>query len=315
MKKWVIVERDETKCGENESHEMKDEVDWVRNAQNWMWMCVLCSGKRHSEEHVEKVWKQCVWVSVNRWQRAIVVWGMWPAVTLMLAWMTEMMMRVVVVDCIEDGCNTPAVANPATHYAGWMVDQQTSIRQHQFIRTQNTLLTFCSNKRKNQNWFYSQVQLHRLAQLRLNSKFPMGSRYLSRHPLELCHPGRFCLFSSFVYFSTWLLFLIIIIYFENAHFFHAQLYICPIWSFSTYPWMLLIQATDKTISCCPSGLHPFSLSLQKGSESTWMAWGTEVEIQLLLKRFPDSSVSSLILVGRCEEGHPATKNSLQHSQG
>ena len=30
---------------------------------------------------------------------------------------------------------------------------------------------------------------------------------------------------------------------------------------------------------------------------------------------PDSSVSSLIQVGWCEEGHPATKNSLQHSQG
>ena len=29
----------------------------------------------------------------------------------------------------------------------------------------------------------------------------------------------------------------------------------------------------------------------------------------------DSSVSSLILVGWCEEGHPATKNLLQLSQG
>ena len=42
---------------------------------------------------------------------------------------------------------------------------------------------------------------------------------------------------------------------------------------------------------------------------------TEAEIQLPLKRFPDSSVSSLILVGWCEEGHPATKNLLQLSQG
>ena len=41
--------------------------------------------------------------------------------------------------------------------------------------------------------------------------------------------------------------------------------------------------------------------------------GTEAEIQLPLKRFPDSSISSLILVGWCEEGHPATKNLLQHS--
>ena len=39
---------------------------------------------------------------------------------------------------------------------------------------------------------------------------------------------------------------------------------------------------------------------------------SEVEIKLPLKRFPDSSVSSLILVGWCEEGHPATKNSLQY---
>ena len=36
--------------------------------------------------------------------------------------------------------------------------------------------------------------------------------------------------------------------------------------------------------------------------------GTEAEIQLLLKRFPDSSISSLILAGWCEEGHPTTKN-------
>ena len=38
--------------------------------------------------------------------------------------------------------------------------------------------------------------------------------------------------------------------------------------------------------------------------------GTEAEIQPP----PDSSVSSLILVGWCEEGHPATKNLLQLSQ-
>ena len=41
----------------------------------------------------------------------------------------------------------------------------------------------------------------------------------------------------------------------------------------------------------------------------------EAKIQLPLKRFPDSSVSSLILVGWCEEGHCATKTSLQHSYG
>ena len=40
-------------------------------------------------------------------------------------------------------------------------------------------------------------------------------------------------------------------------------------------------------------------------------YGTEAEIQLLLKRFPDSSVSSLI--GWCEEGHPTTEN--QYSWG
>ena len=39
-------------------------------------------------------------------------------------------------------------------------------------------------------------------------------------------------------------------------------------------------------------------------------FGTEVEIQLSLKRFPYSSVSSLTRIG--VERHPATKNSLQH---
>ena len=34
-----------------------------------------------------------------------------------------------------------------------------------------------------------------------------------------------------------------------------------------------------------------------------------------LKRFPDSSKPSRILVGWREEGHPATKNLLQHSHG
>ena len=43
--------------------------------------------------------------------------------------------------------------------------------------------------------------------------------------------------------------------------------------------------------------------------------GTEVEIQLRWRGPPDSSVSSLNLFGWCEEGHPATKNSLQLSQG
>ena len=35
--------------------------------------------------------------------------------------------------------------------------------------------------------------------------------------------------------------------------------------------------------------------------------GMEAEIQLPLKRDPDSSVSSLIQAGWCEEGHPITK--------
>ena len=43
--------------------------------------------------------------------------------------------------------------------------------------------------------------------------------------------------------------------------------------------------------------------------------GMDAEIQLPLNRFPDSSVSSLILVGWREEGHPVTKNLLQHSRG
>ena len=46
---------------------------------------------------------------------------------------------------------------------------------------------------------------------------------------------------------------------------------------------------------------------------------TEAEIQLPLKSFPDSSASSLIQAGWCEEGYPATKNLLQyllqHSRG
>ena len=40
--------------------------------------------------------------------------------------------------------------------------------------------------------------------------------------------------------------------------------------------------------------------------------GMEVEIQLRLQRFLDSSVSSLILAGWFEEGHPATKNLLPY---
>ena len=40
---------------------------------------------------------------------------------------------------------------------------------------------------------------------------------------------------------------------------------------------------------------------------------TEAEIQLPLKSFPEYNVSSLISDGWCEEGHPFTKNSLQHS--
>ena len=43
--------------------------------------------------------------------------------------------------------------------------------------------------------------------------------------------------------------------------------------------------------------------------------GTEVEIQLPLKSFPDYNVFSLIAVGWWEEGHPTTKISLQHSHG
>ena len=41
--------------------------------------------------------------------------------------------------------------------------------------------------------------------------------------------------------------------------------------------------------------------------------GTEMEIQLPLKSFPDSSISSLIPAGWCEEGHSTAKNLLQHS--
>ena len=33
-----------------------------------------------------------------------------------------------------------------------------------------------------------------------------------------------------------------------------------------------------------------------------------MEAELPLKRFPDSSISFLILIGRCVEGHPTPKN-------
>ena len=39
----------------------------------------------------------------------------------------------------------------------------------------------------------------------------------------------------------------------------------------------------------------------------------EAEIQLPMKTFPDSSVFSIIQIGWCAEGHPVTKNLLQHS--
>ena len=40
--------------------------------------------------------------------------------------------------------------------------------------------------------------------------------------------------------------------------------------------------------------------------------GTETEIQLPLKRFPDSGVSSLIWTGWCGGAYPAIKTSLQY---
>ena len=50
-------------------------------------------------------------------------------------------------------------------------------------------------------------------------------------------------------------------------------------------------------------------------EAQSMVHGGGNSTSLLLKRFPDSSGSSIILVGWWEEGYPATKNFLQHSQG
>ena len=44
-------------------------------------------------------------------------------------------------------------------------------------------------------------------------------------------------------------------------------------------------------------------------------WRYGGRIQLLLKRLPDSSVSSVILAGWCQEEHPVTKTLLQYSQG
>ena len=50
----------------------------------------------------------------------------------------------------------------------------------------------------------------------------------------------------------------------------------------------------QTISICHASLY-------------MLKYGMEAGIQLPLKKTPDSSISSLILVGWCEEGHPATK--------
>ena len=44
-------------------------------------------------------------------------------------------------------------------------------------------------------------------------------------------------------------------------------------------------------------------------------WGRGGNSNFRWRGPPDSSLSSLILVGWCEEGHPATKNLLQLSQG
>ena len=59
-----------------------------------------------------------------------------------------------------------------------------------------------------------------------------------------------------------------------------------------------------------------------GWDSRTVPWRGVPDIRQRRRKFnfrwrgpPDSSVSSLILVGWCEEGHPATKNLLQLSQG
>ena len=73
--------------------------------------------------------------------------------------------------------------------------------------------------------------------------------------------------------------------------------------------------------------HDSRIDHQIGAWFTYWSsdWGTiHILIIRLVQRWkfnfrwrgpPDSSVSSLILVGWCEEGHPATKNLLQLSQG
>ena len=49
--------------------------------------------------------------------------------------------------------------------------------------------------------------------------------------------------------------------------------------------------------------------------SEFFLWGTEAKLKLSLKRWPDSSVSSLIRAGWRQEGHLVTKISFQHSHG
>ena len=84
-----------------------------------------------------------------------------------------------------------------------------------------------------------------------------------------------------------------------------------------YQKKILKNFKQRTKNTVHVHLHRFSTKRQKRNLGTMraplvttyllMLYGTAAENQLPRKRFPESSVSSLILVGWCEEGLPATK--------
>ena len=130
------------------------------------------------------------------------------------------------------------------------------------------------------------------------------------------------------------LFLVILNFVISLRF---QLYIVVVWNFQLFmlPLVLLlifiknllvVQIGDAILKeNKPDVRTEWRVPFKIFHNSQWLfsmwgsefllVYGTDVEIQLPLKRFPDSSVSTLILVGWCEEGHPANKNLLKHSHG
>ena len=71
------------------------------------------------------------------------------------------------------------------------------------------------------------------------------------------------------------------------------------------------SSTLYSSESCSDGLS----SLRANQKHCNVYWVRRRKFNFRWRGPPDSSVSSLILVGWCEEGHPATKNLLQLSQG